>query len=106
MPGPITSTTSLGTALLIKQGATLVSDPAEILDHLGMSQLKVDEFELGQLKLDTLEQKVLASLTETRHVDEICRELQLAAPQVSATLIKLEIKGLVRNLGGGNYSRL
>ena len=50
------------------------------------------------------EKKILECLNnETKHLDEICRELNLSTPLVSASLIKMEIRRLVRNLGGGNY---
>ncbi len=43
---------------------------------------------------------------ESKHVDEICRSLSLSAAHVSASLIKMEIRGLIKNLGGGNYTKI
>ncbi len=51
-----------------------------------------------------MEQEVLECLVgDGKHVDEICRELKVPVAGVSAALIKMEIIGAVKNLGGGNY---
>lgn len=104
VPGPITSSLSKGPIDLIKEGARPVMDPQEILDELGINQvqkLKVQSFDLTEQ-----EQKVLECLgNESRHIDEVCRMLNLKASQVSAHLLKLEIAGIVRNLGGGTYCK-
>ncbi len=107
VPGPITSDLSRGPADLIKDGARLVFEAEEILEELGMSridnaQLKIDNSQLGEN-----ERKVLEALeNENKHIDEIGRELNLNAAITSATLLKMEISGLVRNLGGGVYCRI
>lgn len=106
VPGPITSDLSQGPSLLIKQGARLVTSAEEIMEELGISQIKNSKLKVkSDLKLNDLEQKILESLNEEKHVDEVCRELNLSAAEVSATLMKLEIVGLVKNLGGGNFTK-
>ena len=53
------------------------------------------------------EQTLMAALSrEPRHVDEIVRGSGLAAATVSGTLALLELKGLVREVGGMQYVRL
>lgn len=105
VPGPITSDLSKGPLMLIKQGAKLVTDAQEILEELGLEQVKSGQKELkNEINLSNLEQKILDCLTgEQKHIDEICRELKITAAQVSAALVRMEIYGLVKNLGGGNY---
>lgn len=111
VPGPITSDRSKGTAILIKQGARLVTDPEEILEELGIDQVQSARFARraklqvqNDLQLSEDEKKILEYLkNETKHLDEICRELKLSTPLVSSSLIKMEIRGLVQSLGGGNY---
>ena len=108
VPGPITSELSSGPASLIKQGASLVTEAGEILEELGISKGKrvKGEGERG-LKLNEVERRILETLaSENKHVDEFCRELQLQASIVSASLIKMEIYGLVKNLGGGIYVKV
>jgi len=49
----------------------------------------------------------MSALTrEPSHVDAVVRNTGLAAAQVSATLALLELKGLVRNVGGMQYGRV
>ncbi|MBI2020791.1 DNA-protecting protein DprA [Candidatus Daviesbacteria bacterium] len=106
VPGPITSTLSKGPIDLIKEGAKVVTDPQEILDDLGISQgVRVKVKGESELELSDDEKKILDYLeNETRHIDEVCRSLNLSAAQVSASLVKMEIKGIVRNLGNGIYT--
>ena len=42
---------------------------------------------------------------ESKHVDEIARELNLPISEISAGVIKMEITGLLQNLGAGIYAR-
>lgn len=107
VPGPINAEGSKGTALLIKQGARLVTEPEEILEELGIEKdQRARTLNAEDLKLSDTEKKILECLIkENKHIDEICRELKMAAAEISAGLVKMEIKGIVKNLGGGNYSR-
>ncbi|MCL5784725.1 MAG: DNA-processing protein DprA [Patescibacteria group bacterium] len=108
VPGPITSELSKGPTVLIKQGARLVTEASEILEELGIEKAKPTVAKLvSEVKLSENEQKILEIISrENKHIDEVCRELGLAASEVGATLIKMEILGLVKNLGGGNYTKI
>ena len=56
---------------------------------------------------DPDERALMAALSrEPRHIDEIARAAGLAAATVSGTLALLELKGLVRDLGGMQYVRV
>lgn len=107
VPGPITSSLSLGPASLIKEGAKLVTSAEEITLELGLDRVQSVEFRVKNLEgLSEEESSVLELLVnEGRHIDEICRQLQKTSSIVSATLIKMEIKGIIKNVGGGNYIR-
>jgi DNA processing protein len=37
------------------------------------------------------------------HLDEICNQTDMLSERVSATLVMMELKGLVRQVGGTNY---
>lgn len=108
VPGPITSDLSKGTSLLIQQGARLVSEAQEILEELGIDKVQsLSRAQSKDTKLTEIEQKILNFLeNENKHIDEICQDLRLSASLVSATLVKMEIFGLVKNLGGGNYIKI
>lgn len=105
IPGPITSATSLGTAQLIKQGAKLVTTPDEILEDFDINPNAPAQVDLS--KLDQTGQTIIQLLSaETRHIDEIARELHLSSAKVSSSLIQLELSGLIKNLGRGNYVKI
>lgn len=108
VPGPITSDLSKGPSLLIKQGARLVTEAAEILEELGIDQDQNSKIkDQKDLKLSELEEKIINSLmNEEKHIDEVCRELGCPAAETSAALVKMEIYGLVKNLGGGFFVKV
>lgn len=105
VPGPITSFVSGGTANLIKEGAKLVTSVDDILDELNIPRMAFKKgVDPGNIDLTELEKKVLACLeTEQKHIDEIVRELQKTSAEVGSSLIKMEIKGFVKNMGTGVY---
>ncbi len=104
VPGPITSAMSRGPIELIREGAVIVFEPKDIFEELGVGSSAPAKISISDLTpeegmiLDCLE-------NETMHIDEICRKLNLSAAKVSANLLKMEIAGLIRNLGSGTYSR-
>lgn len=100
IPGPITSSLSKGPIDLIKEGARVVMNADEILEELGIFKVHGDN-------LSQDEKKVLQILgQETIHIDEIGRMLNFSAAKISALLLKMEIKGVVQNLGGGTYCKV
>lgn len=107
VPGPVTSDLSRGPADLIKEGARLVFEPSEVLEELGINKVQSEKGKVQSLvNLSEDEKKILGCLdNESRHLDEICRSLSLSAALTSAALLKMEISGLVKNLGGGVYCK-
>ncbi len=102
VPGPITSQGSRGPHALIQNGAHLVTDPEQILDILGIQPITKTT---KTLNLSDSEQQIIHHLTqESVHIDELAHRLNLSASILNATLLKLEIAGLITNLGSGNYS--
>jgi len=104
VPGPVTSTLSKGPINLIKMGATPVYEPLEILEELGLNQVQSSVKVQSINSLTDAEKKVMAVLeNETRHIDEIGRMLNYPSAKISALLLKMEISGLLQNMGGGMY---
>ncbi len=80
----------------------LVSSAKDILEELGVKPAPVAK--VTDLKLSPEEKEILELIKdESRHVDEIARELKKKISDVSSILLKLEIMGIVKNLGAGNY---
>lgn len=107
IPGPITSSLSKGPINLIKDGAHAVYEVGEILEELGIFQSKNSNGKSQSYdNLSEEEKKVLEILqNESLHIDEIGRILNFESAKISALLLKMEIVGLVTNLGSGTYCR-
>jgi DNA processing protein len=106
VPGSIFSRTSVGCNRLIQDGALCVTSVADIINALNIHLLPQQMDMRALLPADATEARLLELLAgEPRHVDDLCRDADLSAAAVSSTLIMLELKGLVRNLGNMTYGR-
>lgn len=104
LPGSIYSPNSLGPNNLIKMGAKLVTNGQDILDELNLKNLTV-HLEARQVIADTPQEALILKIVahEPIHVDKIAQGTKLDIATVNATLILMEMKGKVRNLGGMQY---
>ncbi|MDX1414195.1 MAG: DNA-processing protein DprA [Candidatus Promineifilaceae bacterium] len=104
VPGNINSPASKGTNRLIQQGAKLVASADDILEELNLSM--VLEQSAVQLALpETPEEAALFEYLSAQpiHIDELSRSTGMASQLVSSTLTLMELKGIVRQVGGMNY---
>ncbi|MCP4360794.1 MAG: DNA-protecting protein DprA [Chloroflexi bacterium] len=104
VPGNITSPASAGPNRLIQDGAKLVTRVEDILEELNIHM--VAEHTAVQMALpETAEEAALyAHLTgQPVHVDDLSRESGLPSSLVNSTLTIMELKGMVRQVGGMNY---
>lgn len=112
VPGNIDRPTSMGCNRLIQQGARLVTDGADILDDLNTlfptapAAPKIEESRpAAPLTLD--EEIVFRSLgTEETHINDLITRSGLTPATVSSTLMRLEMKRVIRPLPGKRYTRL
>ncbi|GAV23454.1 DNA-processing protein DprA [Carboxydothermus pertinax] len=106
VPGMITSPQSAGSNLLIKDGARIVLGVADILEELGFSSL----FPANSTNLPELfglSQKILELLTaEDLAPENIAEILQVNISEVLRELSLLEIKGYVKKLFGGKFTKI
>lgn len=104
IPGSILSPTSRGTNNLLQQGAKLVRNYLDILEELNLAMV-TQQLEMKELlPTDRTESLLLKQLSaEPTHIDEICRQSGLAAALVGGTLTMMELKGMVKQVGGMNY---
>jgi len=110
VPGPIDKPTSAGCNQLIRDGATLVSDASHILDDLGelpfAHKPSTSEPLAENPELPDEEAAVYAILSsEELPVDRIIERSGLPAHVVTATLMKLEMRRLVRAFPGFRFAR-
>jgi len=104
VPGSIFSPMSRGTNRLIQEGAKLVQCCNDILEELNLT-VNVRQMELEEVRPATdMEAQLLSSLSAGPvHIDELCRSLGRSVSEISSALALLELKGLVRQIGGMNY---
>jgi DNA processing protein len=104
VPGSILAPQSKGTNRLIREGARPMLNVEEVLEVLNLEQ--VQEYRQARLALpaDEVEAKLLAVLQdEPLHVDEIQYRTGLPVDKVSAALVMMELKGMVRQAGAMTY---
>jgi DNA processing protein len=105
IPGPITSRMSEGTNSLIKRGAKCVTSARDILEELDLGMVTEHVEAVRSLPDDPTERMLLEFLHDSsQHIDELTNRSGLPASTVSAVLTMMELKGMVRHLGGMQYS--
>ena len=104
VPGSILSPSSEGPNRLIKEGAIPVQSVDDILESLNLTRVAQQIDARQALPSDPVEVRLLEMLSaEPRHIDEIRREAEMAVSDVSSTLALMELKGMVRQVGGMQY---
>lgn len=104
LPGSIYANQSKGTNRLIQQGARPLLDVKDVLDALNIEQ--VQEYRQARLDLpsDPTEQQLLDVLGyEPVHIDDLGNNTGLGMDTLTAALTMMELKGMVRQVGGMNY---
>jgi len=104
VPGNILAPQSKGTNRLIADGAHPLLSFQDLLQILDLTRI-TEKHEMQKiLPSNETEAKLLQVLTyEPLHMDEIRYQTGLPIEHVLATLSMLELKGLVRQVGGMNY---
>lgn len=104
VPGNILAPQSKGTNRLIAQGAHPMLSARDLLDVLNLGRVTEQRSVRRALPGDEFETKLMNVLThEPLHLDDIRNLTGLPIERVSATLVMMELKGLVRQVGGNNY---
>jgi len=121
VPGKIDSPLSQGTHKLLKEGARLIESVGDVMEALGYigdqlephasraaadaaAQVEAPLFDAKQLKLSADEQTIHNCLDkEPKHVEQIIADAELTPGGVSAALISLRLKGLIKQLPGSMF---
>jgi DNA processing protein len=118
VPGNVTQPVSFAPNLLIKQGAKLVTGAEDVIEELptpvraALVQAEQPEAEQRNLllaaSLNNSEKKLyeLLSTEELRHIDDLVERSGLNSSEVLATLFNLEMKGIIRQLPGKQFSKV
>lgn len=121
VPGKIDSPLSKGAHQLIKQGAKLIESVEDVMEalgyigeqlqaHVSASAAKASEkteaplFDIGRLNLSEDEKTIYNYLgKEPSHIDQIIAATNLTAGNISAGLVSLRLKGLIKQLPGSLF---
>jgi len=104
VPGSILAAGSGGTNRLIQEGAKLVMETADILRELNLT-MAAEQAQAREVLPETeTEAAILAHLgAEPVHVDDLGRAVGMPIAEVTSALTLMELKGLVRQVGGMKY---
>ena len=123
VPGKIDSPLSQGTHKLLKEGARLIESVGDVMEALGYigdqlephaslaaadaaAQAEAPLFDAKQLKLSADERTIHNCLDkEPKHVEQVIADTELTPGGVSAGLISLRLKGLIKQLPGSMFVR-
>src|SRR5436190_2172540 len=111
VPGHINAPSAIGSNRLIQQGAKLVMDASDILDDLQIllpdAKPAVDAAVRALPTLSDDERRVYEAIRETETaIDDIATKAELPSGTVSSTLLRLELKKLVKQLPGKYFVKL
>ncbi len=111
VPGNVFSPTSLGANRLIRDSAAkLVVDYRDVLEELNLSYVgeQGEQIEMAaHFPEDENEAALLGFVTfDPVHIDEVVRTSGMDISLVSGALAMMELKGVVRQVGGMNYIRI
>ena len=104
VPGNVNAPQSVGCNRLIQQGARPLLNPKEVLEMLDLTMVYEQRSARRVLPADATESKLIAVVErEPLHVDEIMAQTGLPVEKVTAALALMELKGMVKQVGGMRY---
>jgi DNA processing protein len=106
VPGGILSPSSVGCNHLLRDGAHVVTEARDVLEVLHLDHVPEKQAARAILPENPTEAAIFEGLTaEPQHLDELARSSGLAVEVVSSTLVMMELKGMVRQVGALQYVR-
>jgi len=104
VPHPINTANGVGPNNLLKLGAHVATSAVDIIEALNLENLEQLTMNTGTKPASATESAILSLLSkEPKHIDSIIKESGLYSPAVNSAITLMEIKGMIRNLGGMNY---
>lgn len=106
VPGPITNPASSGPNRLLLMGAKPCLSARSVIEAVALDRPDLARDVRSSLPLTPLESRILSSLDEEAHVDELARRDGTPPAEVSAALALLELKGYISSSGGQCWHRV
>ena len=98
VPGAVVNPLSEAPNRLIRDGATLIRGPTDVLHALGVEP--AEQTSVAELDLPDAERRALAAVRGSVVPDRVAARLRVPVPEALALLLRLELRGLVRSVGG------
>lgn len=116
IPGPIDDELSSGCHSLIKQGATLVTKPADIFEQFGLLEQQIQQSipqeaqqvaspDMSSFKAEGPAATVLRACVKASSIDELAEVTGLMLSDMYSLLFELELAGLVAQQANGLWQR-
>jgi DNA processing protein len=99
LPGSVTNPLAETPLGLLREGATMIRGVADLLEDLGLDTAR-HERPTGPTGLSDHERRIFEQLTAPMLPAAVARAAGLTAGDALSALISLELRGLVRGLGG------
>ena len=108
VPGQIDSRNFVGTNRLIRDGAKLVENARNIIEEFPFINWdRRSEMEDGQKNLRNKEEIIYKIINEEpKYIDIIAEESGIPIREVTSILLSLELKRLIKEIGGKRYCRI
>jgi DNA processing protein len=104
IPHPVTSIRGEGCNKLLKLGATLVTSFTDVTDVLNLKNVQGLVKNQKPTPSSSIENAILNTLSqEPVHIDLIIKQTNLDSHIITSNLLLMEMKGMVRNVGGMKY---
>lgn len=105
VPGNIYSAESRGTHALLKMGAKLTDSPEAVIEELPERVLELlkrkKNMKVAAIELNPKEEHLMSLMSvQEQHIDRIIENSCLSPAEVSATLVRLELRGMIRQTDG------
>lgn len=105
VPGSIFSDKSEGTNNLIKMGAKMVINVEDIFEELNINT-RMQETKNQKIIADTKDEEIILAVLDRQkpeNVDKIAKLTNIDISTLNSTLVMMEMKGKIRNIGGNLY---
>jgi DNA processing protein len=99
VPGAVTNPLSAVPMQLIREGATMIRGAEDLVNDLGLDSALEHPVAPREVPSEA-ERKVLDRLAGPTLPDVVASALSVGVPEVVGTLMRLELRGLVRSVGG------
>ncbi len=104
VPSSILRKSGSGPNFLIQNGAKLVTQVNDILEELNLTMISQHAEARAIIPDNDVEATLLEQLSvEPTHIDELGEVTGLPASDIASALTMMELKGMVRQVGGMNY---